>query len=73
MMTEAQARTKECRVGGQTIVAPKVHRFPMCIASNCMHWLEMRSALPPYFSPVNGNLIAQGQPAHGDCGLKGRA
>lgn len=70
MLTEAEARAKECRIGGQVNIG--VMRFPMCIASNCMHWSELVMAVPAYYSPVTGNLVVQTVPAKGDCGLKRR-
>lgn len=68
-MTEAQARTKECRING-VVEKNRAIAFPRCIASNCMGWEWRELGWPEYRSPFNGTVIAQATDGKGYCSHK---
>lgn len=65
LLTEAEARSKECRIGGQLhsmkLATEDRYAFPMCVASRCCHW---RRALG---LTAQGGAISE----YGYCGLAG--
>ena len=74
LLTEEEAKTKECRAGGVVQPMPPAApaQFFNCVASGCAQWRwRRRQEITP--SPSgHGASVKELTPTHGYCGLAGK-
>jgi hypothetical protein len=72
ILSEDEARKKQCRFFGPMKVAGHEGRIPVCVASDCMGWRAVSFSIPATHSIVNGKKITEAQPGKGYCGYAGK-